>query len=566
MVCLDSCSSRVLSQNREGHFCELCLATGNACAPPLALVESGARGLRLTAVDEQAAALGLRPGQALADARAAIPALATLPAEPERDRAALEALTLWAGRYGPRRNADGIDGLWIDVTGVAHLFGDEAGLAGDLRARLSRAGLTARVGLADTAAAAFALARFATTPRRSCLIAAAGETRAALAPLPVEALRLAPEVIVLLKRLGLRRIGQLFELPREALAQRFRSTADTRSKRGGGVAAKREREAILLAGSVLARLDRALGLTPEPLVALEEPPSHLVRQVLAEPLISAQGVAALTSKLAHDLALLLDGRAEGGTRFVLGLYRVDGTSHHLQIGASRPCRSAPHLLALLGDKLDAVDAGFGIDAMTFACTQVEPLGDSQIALGGSDRATLQADTAALLDRLSNRLGASRVMRLVPADSHIPERAERRVAVLSSAAPDTPAPNSLASGYRASGARPPFLLPVPEAITVMAEVPEGPPRHFTWRRLVRRIARAEGPERIEPEWWRAIGHSSSGPAPPHAVHLRRPRDYYAIEDTAGGRYWVFRAGLYGREEDAPSSEVGGPVWFVHGVFG
>ena len=534
-------------------------------------MESGARGLRLTAVDEQAAALGLRPGQALADARAAIPALATLPAEPERDRAALEALALWAGRYGPRRNADGIDGLWIDITGVAHLFGGEAGLAGDLLARFSRAGLTARIGLADTAGAAFALARFASiTARTPWRIAATGDVRAALAPLPVEALRLAPEVIVLLKRLGLRRIGQLFELPREALAQRFRSTADTRSKRGG-IAARREREAILLAGSVLARLDRVLGLMPEPLAALEEPPSHLVHQVLAEPLISAQGVAALTAKLAHDLALLLDGRAEGGTRFALGLYRVDGTSHHLHIGASRPCRSATHLLALLGDKLDAVDAGFGIDAMTFACTQVEPLGASQIALGGSDRATLQADTAALMDRLSNRLGASRVMRLVPADSHIPERAERRVPVLSIAASDP-----TASGYRPSGARPPFLLPVPEAITVMAEVPEGPPRHFTWRRLVRRIARAEGPERIEPEWWRAIGHSSSGPAPPHAVHLRRPRDYYTIEDTAGGRYWVFRAGLYGREEDAassevalsevPLSEVSGPVWFVHGVFG
>ncbi len=530
------------------------------------MVESGARGLRLTAVDGQAAALGLRPGQALADARAAIPALATLPAEPERDRAALEALTLWAGRYGPRRNADGIDGLWIDVTGVTHLFGGEAGLVGDLRARLSRAGLTARVGLADTAGAAFALARFATAPGALWRIAATGEVRAALASLPVEALRLAPEVIVLLKRLGLRRVGQLCELPREALAQRFRSSADTRSKRGAATA-KREREAVLLAGSVLARLDRVLGWTPEPLAVLEEPPSHLVRQELAEPLISPQGVAALTAELAHDLARLLDARAEGGTRFTLGLYRVDGTSHHLRIGASRPCRSAAHLLALLGDKLDGVDAGFGIDAMTFACTQVEPLGASQIALGGSDRATLQADTAALMDRLSNRLGAGRVMRLVPADSHIPERAERRVPVLS--IPVSSAP--VASSYRPSGARPPFLLPVPEAITVMAEVPEGPPRHFIWRRLVRGIARAEGPERIEPEWWRAIGHSSSGPAPPHAVHLRRPRDYYAIEDTAGGRYWVFRAGLYGREEnvalsDVALGELGGPVWFVHGVFG
>jgi protein ImuB len=522
-------------------------------AAPFALVESGARGIRLTAVDRRAEALGLRPGQALADARAAIPSLATQPAEPERDRAALEALALWAGRYGPRRNIEGGDGVWIDVTGVAHLFGGELQLIDDLVGRLARAGITARAGLADTAGAAFALARFATSARAPWRISAEDEARAALAALPVEGLELRPDTVVLLRRLGLRCIGQLYALPREVLAQRFRADAAVRGKRGAA-AARREREALLIAGSVLARLDRALGRVPEPLVALEEPPQHVVRHALAEPLISAAGVMALAEKLAGDLARLLEVRCEGGTRFVLGLYRTDGSSHHIRLGASRPCREAAHLMTLAGERLAAVDAGFGIDAMTFACTQVEPLGASQIALGGASRASMEAAASALIDRLSVRLGAESVTCLQPAGSHIPERAERRVAMLSNQTKDPAAP---AAPPR--GARPPFLLPSPEPVTVMAEVPDGPPRQFTWRRLVRRVARAEGPERIEPEWWRAIGRAG-------ASHLERPRDYYAIEDAAGGRYWLFRAGLYGREEEGPSSQASAPQWFVHGVFG
>ena len=316
-----------------------------------------------------------------------------------------------------------------------------------------------------------------------------------------------------------------------------------------------------MAGAVLARLDRALGLTPEPRAALEEPPVHLVRQVFAEPLVSAEGVAAAVAGLAHDLGRLLEARGEGGTRFALSLYRTDGTLHRMDVGASRPCRSADHLVMLLAERLATLDAGFGIDAMTLGAGHVEALGPHQIALGGADLATAAGDVAALLDRLSNRLGAARVFRLVPAGSHIPERAERRVPVLAA-----PGPTPVEPPRRPSGARPAFLLPVPEPIAVIAEVPEGPPLRFTWRRLVRRIVRAEGPERIEPEWWRAIGRPRVRAGPPAAIHLARPRDYYAIEDAGGGRYWVFRAGLYGREEETGLGEAGSTIWFVHGVFG
>ncbi len=557
---------------------------------PFALIASGGHGLTLSAVNAPAWLEGLRPGLALADARAALPALGTAPAEPEHDRRALAALARWAGRYGPSRNVEGDDGLWIDTTGVAHLYGDEPGMVGDLVARLARAGLTTRVGLADTVGAAFALARFAT--RRSCptRIAPPGAARDALAGLPVAALRLPADAVVLLQRLGLSHIGQLYRLPREALAQRFRSAPSGRSGTRSGTksgSTRRERQAALMAGAVLARLDQALGVVPEPRPPIAEPPRHLAHRLFAEPLVSSVGVAAAVEALAHDLARMLETRSEGGTRFCLDLYRVDGSVQQVRIGASRPCRAAGHLIALVSEKLDALDAGFGIDAMALACLHAEPLDARQIVLhkiglissnASSELAdNRETETVALVDRLSNRLGASRVLRFVHADSHIPERAQRRIPML--AAPETATTATLA--FPASARlRPALLLPAPEPITVLAEVPEGPPLRFSWRRLTHRIVRARGPERIEPEWWRAIGRPAPRSGTPQMIHLARPRDYYAIEDDRGGRYWVFRAGLYGRDEDFDAatqaeSETGNeddavpppnPVWFMHGVLG
>lgn len=558
---------------------------------PFALIESGAHGLVLSAVNAPAWMEGLRPGLALADTRAALPALGTAPSEPEHDRTALAALTLWAGRYGPSRNIEGSDGLWIDTSGVAHLYGDEAQMLDDLVARLARAGLTARAGLADTTGAAFALARFAARRSTPARIAPPDATRDALAALPVAALRLPAEAILLLQRLGLARIGQLYGLPREALAQRFRSAPSRHGCTTSG-SGKRERQATLIAGTVLARLDQALGIAPEPRTPMTEPPCHLARLLFAEPLISSAGVVAAVEALAHDLAHRLETRCEGGIRFSLDLYRADGSVQQVRIGASRPCRAPGHLIALISEKLDALDAGFGIDAMTLSCLHAEPLDARQIALISSnancdpgkvraartrsapngvsvdDRGT---ETAALIDRLSNRLGAARVLRLARVDSHIPERAQRRIPMLSAAEASSTAPPQF---HTPTPLRPALLLPSPEPITVLAEVPEGPPLRFSWRRLTHRIVRAQGPERIEPEWWRAIGRPPQRSGKAQAIHLSRPRDYYAIEDDTGGRYWVFRAGLYGRDEDLDNAnedenEAAGPhnpVWFMHGVLG
>jgi protein ImuB len=484
---------------------------------PLALTEAGTHGIRITAVNDHAAEQGVRIGQALADARAALPALSTQPADRRRDRTALLRLARWCGRYGPNRNIDGDDGLWIDVTGVAHLYGGEAQLIDDLIARLSRFNLTVRAGLADTLGAAHALSRFAPSPT----IAREGAAEAYLARLPVEALRLTPDTVLLLKRLGLRRIGELYRLPRAALQRRFRSAK--------GVEA------------VLARLDQALGVRVEPCRPLIEPPALYVQRSWADPLISPEQLEAETALLANELCKHLAARGLGARRLCLSLYRTDGSIAEARAGLSAPSWAPEHITSLLGEKLAALDAGFGVDVMMLAAVQVERPPAQQGTLAARLKGEARADASQLVDRLTNRLGAGRIRRLEPQASHIPERAEVPVAALTRVQD--------ASWPGLSGpARPAFLLQQPEPIRVVAEVPEGPPARFTWRRVERRIVKAQGPQRVAPEWWDEIAAKRSG-----------TRDYYRVEDEAGAGYWVFREGIYGRDEEAPR-------WFMHGLFG
>lgn len=491
---------------------------------PLALVESGSHGIRISALNLCAASEGVRIGQALADARAMLPALLSRPAEPRQDRTALLKLARWCGRYGPARHTDGADGLWIDITGVAHLYGGEERLLEDLVSRLSRFGLTVRAALADTLGAAHALARFAPSPA----LAPAGKTEAQLGPLPVEALRLEPGVVLLLKRLGLKRIGQLYALPRATLERRFRS-----------------RDA---AAAVLLRLDQALGLTPEPSRPLAEPPALFVQRAFADPLISAEGLEAETERLAQELCFTLDARLLGARAIELSLYRADGTLAQARAGLSFACCTPEHLMALLKEKLGSIDAGFGVDVLVLSAVRVERRDAQQAALASRLDGGEPADPARLVDRLTNRLGPDRVSRFTPRESHIPERSEARIPALQNFAR---ARNAAWPAQRGP-ARPPFLLPTPEPIGVVAEVPEGPPARFTWRRVKHRVVRALGPERVAPEWWREIGMEAGKPS--------RTRDYYRLEDETGAGYWVFREGLYHAEEEET------PTWFLHGLFG
>ena len=513
---------------------------------PFVLIESGTHGLTIAAVNDRARAEGLVIGQALADARAAFPDLLTAAAEPDHDRKRLKALAHGAGRYGPARNVEGDDGLWIDITGVAHLFDGERALGRDLVRRLGAAGFRARAGIADTPSAAFALARFGTgggSAENHIAIADPMTTHEALSRLPVDAMRLDMQTIILLRRLGLRRIGQLYDIPRTVLARRFR---DLKGKGAKGLGRASEREG--LAQAVVMRLDQALGRLGDPRVPLLEPAAYVVRRSYPDMLITADGIETACHALAAALCQLLAAAHKGARRLRFSLYRADGSVADAVIGTSQPCRTPEHLLELFRDKLNALDVGFGVDMITLEAMQVEVLRETQSRLATQDgKGSMDhwQATSALVDRLINRLGRQDVFRLSGVASHIPEQAQRRDRKFASAP---------AEFEKTHDNRPPFLISPPEPITVIAEVPEGPPARFVWRRATHHIVKAQGPERIAPEWW----HTDPAKA---ARDFQRVRDYYTLEDKSGARYWVFRAGLYQHE-----AVDGAPAWYMHGLFG
>ena len=545
-------------------------------------------GIAIVAVNGAAVRAGVSAGTPLADARAALPTLKVRPAERSKDDAALFRLTLWAGRYGPSRNFDGDDGFWADVTGVAHLFGGEEALIQDLMRRLSFLSIPARAAIAGTLGGAHALARFATGPRSPWTIASEGDLAARLAPLPVAALRLDEETGLMLRRLGLKRIGQLAGIPRESLAQRFR-------------AADMEAEVLL-------RLDQALGKREELLRPLSEPRLFSVRRAFPEPLISSEILESCISALCDELSAALKEKGKGARTLFLAFYRSDGTVGHASVSMRAGNNDAEHFKMLLKEKLASIDAGFGIDLLTLEATRITSLKGRQ---SGFTEEIGAYDPGLLVDRLSNRLSSAAVRLLLPRPSHIPERSEMALAALvlapslrreAAARPryEPPWPYAQRSHgqwtYGRTGPhRPAFLLERPEPISVMAALPDGPPACFTWRRIERRIARAEGPERIAPEWWRALSGASNSPsrasgrlaereseAPRRCEagasgrlaereseapnKMLRPRDYYRIEDEAGDAFWVFRHGLYGGEnnEDGEAADLA-PRWFVHGIY-
>jgi len=466
---------------------------------------------------------GVWPGLPLADARARVPDLVSEPVDRQADGDALRALTLWMIRWSPVAAVDGLDGAMLDITGVAHLFGGEAGLLADISRSLDRLGLTHRLAIADTPGAAWALAH----EGRAQLTRLDGPAEAGIADLPAAGLRLGPEALALLRRFGLTRIGQLYGIDRKALTRRFAlgETADR----------------------VMLRLDQALGRVAEPLAGLAEPAEHRVRLDCPEPIGTREAVEEGLGRLMADLAHRLESAGLGARRFRLSAFRSDGTVSEVSIATARPERAPAHLLRLFGERLDRIDPGFGIDLLVLEAsgcgahdTAPRPL-TRDLARDPVDPAALSA----LADRLTVRLGDGAVQVIEPVASHLPERSDNIRAFLGHL-PNWPPEGSLPDP--AGPARPLTLLDRPEPVNVVAEILDGPPMRFLWRRVMRRVAKAEGPERIGPEWWRAEGRQA------------RTRDYYRVEDQEGGRYWIYRDGLYG------DGRGGMPVWYLHGIFG
>ena len=528
-------------------------------ARPRVLLRQERGCLLLAAVDARAAAAGLAPGLPLADARAIRPDLETAEHDPAADLRALSALAAWCGRFTPwiapdRSGCDGggAAGLLLDVTGCAHLFGGEDALLAALVAGLESQGYTARAALADTPGLAWAVARFGPSEGTGRVVPP-GAAEAALAELPVAALRLGPGQVELLERLGLRRVGDLYDLPAGSLARRF--------------------------GPMVAhRLAQALGRAREAISPLTPVPPFVERLALPEPSDAPEAIALGLEALILALCRRLEERGQGARRLVFTLYRADGSLNRLRLGTSRPSREPQHLKRLFAQRLERVDPGFGVEVMTLAATAAEPLTALQSVLPcaaglsargavvpkaeppafgtalcpdrtreaapASEAPALQAAPPVapppealgeVVDRLVNRLGAAQVARQAPRESHVPERA-----VAAAPPVEAPAAAPTAAWRRPARPRPLRLLSRAQPIEALALLPDHPPAQFRWRRLLHRVAAAEGPERLSPEWWHPEPDKAAEPA----------RDYFRVEDDDGRRYWVYRA--EGR-------------WYLHGLF-
>jgi len=496
------------------------------CHPPLVISHRDSNAQRISALDERAEALHLKPGMGIADARAMHPSIDIVEADPEADRRLLEGLADWCDRYTPLVALDGIDGLFLDVTGCTHLFGGERAMLDDILSRFFQQGFDVRAGLAATPGAAWAAARFC-----GDRIVVSGEEETLLAPLPLAALRIAPETRASLESVGLRTAGAVLAAPRAPLARRF-------------------------GASLLLRLDQALGRLDES-VSPRLPVAPLsVERHLAEPIMQTDDIEQLVGRLATALKADLERRGEGARALALFLFRVDGAVSRIAVGTSRPLREPRLIRRLFHERLTAleqtIDAGFGFDLVRLCVLSVAAFDMQQGDLAG-EVADDEADIALFADRVRARLGDGAVLKPVPVESHLPERAVAIVPFSETPRRTTPpkrpgrtqAPMTIFPPER-----PIRLFRAPEPIEVPAtEMPEGPPLRFRWRRALYRVTRAEGPERIAAEWWRqAPGDAASS-----------TRDYFRIEDADGRRYWLYRQGLYGGVSQVP------PRWFLHGVF-
>lgn len=486
-------------------------------------------------MDRRAAALGLVPGLPMADARARLPELALFDQDLHADQTWLERLADLCFRYTPTVALDPPHGLILDTTGCDHLLGGEAGLAADLTGRLARLGMTACHAYAATPEGARALARHAGAPGTD-------ETDA-IRRLPVDALELDERATQALRRAGLKTVGEVARRPLSAIAARFGEPAVTAIRR------------------VLGEADSAL------VPRVVAPPLGVERR-FAEPVGRTGTVLAVLAELAAEAAERLAERRLGGRCFEALFFRTDGLVQRLRIETGGPSRDVAVLMRLMRERIDTLadplDPGFGFDLIRLNVPLAEPLGPSQLGLEGGSVA--EAEVLALVERLSTRLGRARIRRFAPRDTHVPEQAELELPALE------PAP---AGAWPPAEAGEPPLRPIhlfdpPQRIEVLgAEVPDGPPARFRWRRTLHDVARYEGPERIAGEWWRrrpepvelpgpggdegeTITRHRLGDDPSHA------RDYYRIEDRRGRRFWIFRHGFYEAQRPMPD-------WYLHGLF-
>jgi protein ImuB len=486
-----------------------------ASAAPLVVVAKVDNALRLSAVDRKATSLGLAAGMPLANARAMLPDLAVATADEPADRKLLEQIADWCERFTPLVALDPPRALLLDIMGVAHLFGGEAAMLNQVRSSLAKQGFAVRGAIAGTTVAARALAHY-----KDGAIAPCGEEAVFVAPLPIEALNLDSVTTHALRRAGLKTVGQVASRDRAELTARF-------------------------GADMVSTLDNALGRVEQPISPRIPPPDYSVEHQFAEPIVTQDAALAVLKALAPRLAAMLEEYGNGARRLEAGFFRVDGVLRRIVIETAKPTRETVVIERLFREKLDALadplDPGFGYDLIRLSASRVERAGPETIGLDGN--ANAEREISCLIDRLAARFGSRRILMFQPNDTHIPEAAA--VAVPAQYAKPTKAKWEATRESGEAPRRPLRLFAQPEPVDVIAEIPEGPPLRFRWRRALHTVAFVEGPERISMEWWRQQWPQST-------------RDYFRVEDGEGKRFWLYRSGIYGRETVAAR-------WFMHGIF-
>ena len=475
------------------------------------LVLKGSDGSRrvIVAADDLARQMGVYIGMPVAKAEAQFTDLTILNADQGADTAALEKLAVWALRhYSPIVAVDDADGLILDIQGAAHLFGGEAGLIEDARRRLADFGISVVAAVADSWGAAHALARFGQEPVQIVDIGKSGE---ALRRLPVEALRLPPEMLPDLRLLGLDTIGELAGKPRPPLTKSF-------------------------GPRLFRRIDQAFGRLNEPIEPVESPELIRIERIFAEPIGAPETIEKYTRRLTDRMCLRLEEASLGSRRLDLHFTRTDNRIETIFVATAKPVRDARRLSKLLVDKIETVDPGWGVEKMVMTAAFTEPLAMKQVL--ASFEAPARPDVDDLWDVLANRHGSDCLYRAVSVATDIPERAVKRV---------PPTSNEVGSRRNAPYRRPQRLYHRPEEIMALAVLPDHPPRAFTWRGQRYAVACADGPERVRGEWW--ITDREKG----------KVRDYFILEVESGERFWAFRTG------DGLHADTGGLKWYMHGKF-
>ena len=493
---------------------------------------------------------GLRPGMARADALSRVPGLIIHTSHHEDDQRFLEACAAWCERYTPfvaiDRSAPSDKGgaLWLDIGGSAHLAGGEAGLLVDLIGRFRQKGVTAKAAIADHPGSAWAACRFGDEERR---IQAINGAQIALAQMPVNALRLERETVAMLEDAGLDRIEDLYALRRYALAERFGQEAAT-------------------------RLDQALGLIDEPIATDHPLPAQQAQMIFADPITTPNTLPPLIERLVHQLCVGLEAAGLGAIQLTLALYRLDNSTVTISIGVDRPCLDPGRLAALIGDRFDEIDLGLGLERMILDAVEIEPLLSENIHWRGlGSKVDIREPDPASRPCLESQSGPFRFepcqkgpRDTVTSSPSLPSFGRQATALALSP------PKIEQARLRETPPRPLRLLRRPEPIEAIAALPDEPPLLFRWRNRLHKIVGAKGPETISPDRWtlRTCNDACSKREP--RLHRQDPfksqklqptmRDYFAVENSEGERFWVFREG---RVENGLKTL---PRWFLHGLFG